>query len=78
MNEKKAKEISEKYKVEYTTDYREIAEDKKIQILPIQHFVDCVAEGKKPVIFLEEGLNNVKIIEKIVESIEKNQVIEFK
>ncbi|MCM8772316.1 MAG: Gfo/Idh/MocA family oxidoreductase [Candidatus Omnitrophica bacterium] len=45
--------------------------------LPIQHFVDCVFENKKPIISPEDGLNNVKIIEKIVESVEKGKILEF-
>ena len=45
--------------------------------LPIQHFIDCICENKKPIISPEDGLNNVKIIEKIVESIEKGKIVEF-
>ncbi|MCM8803713.1 MAG: Gfo/Idh/MocA family oxidoreductase [Candidatus Omnitrophica bacterium] len=46
--------------------------------LPIQHFIDSIYENKKPIISPEDGLNNVKIIEKIVESIEKEKIVEFK
>ncbi|MCM8766859.1 MAG: Gfo/Idh/MocA family oxidoreductase [Candidatus Omnitrophica bacterium] len=46
--------------------------------LPIQHFIDCIFENKKPIITPEDGLINVKIIEKIIESIEKGKIIEFK
>jgi len=45
--------------------------------LPIQHFIECIYENKKPIISPEDGLNNVKIIEKIVESIEKDKIVEF-
>lgn len=45
--------------------------------LPIEHFIDCIYEGKKPIISPEDGFNNVKIIEKIVESVEKGKIVEF-
>lgn len=45
--------------------------------LPIKHFIDCICENKQPIIKIEDGYNNVKIIEKIVESIEKGKIIEF-
>ncbi|MCX7917119.1 MAG: Gfo/Idh/MocA family oxidoreductase [bacterium] len=45
--------------------------------LPIQHFIDCIYENKKPLITIEDGLNNVKIIEKIVSSIEKGEIVKF-
>ena len=46
--------------------------------LSIQHFIDCIYENKKPVISPEDGLNNVRIIEKIVESVEKKEIVNFK
>lgn len=46
-------------------------------VLPIYHFVDCILQNKKPIISPEDGLNNVKIIAKIVESIEKGKIVNF-
>jgi len=46
--------------------------------LPIQHFIDCIYDNKEPFITLEDGLNNVKIIEKIVESVEKGKTVFLK
>ena len=43
--------------------------------LSIMHFVDCVKEGKKPMITPEEGLNNVKIIAYIMKSVESGEPI---
>ncbi|MFN4227007.1 MAG: Gfo/Idh/MocA family protein [Candidatus Ratteibacteria bacterium] len=45
--------------------------------LPIQHFIDCIYENKQPIIKPEDGLINVKIIEKMIESIEKEEIIDF-
>jgi len=46
--------------------------------LPIKHFVDCVREKKEPIIKGEDGLNNVKIIASIEESVKEEKIVEFK
>lgn len=45
--------------------------------LPIMHFIDCVAENKKPIVSLEDGLINVKIISSILKSAETGKIIEI-
>jgi predicted dehydrogenase len=43
----------------------------------IQHFLDCVASRKKPIISGEIGINTVKVLEKAMESIEKKRMVEL-
>lgn len=45
--------------------------------MPIMHFVDCIADGKKPLVSPEEGLINVKIISSILKSIETGQPVKI-
>ncbi len=45
--------------------------------LPIKYFIDCLKEKKEPLIKLEDGLNNVKIICAIEKSIEEERIIKI-
>lgn len=45
---------------------------------PIKHFVDCVAEGREPLVTPEEGLNNVRIIEAVDRSARTGKRIDVK
>jgi len=45
--------------------------------LPIMHFVDCISENRKPIISVEDGFINVKIISSILESIETGKPVKI-
>jgi len=46
-------------------------------ILPMAHFVDCVLDGKKPIVAAEDGLAATEIIEAMVRSIEEQRTVEI-
>jgi len=45
--------------------------------LELQHFIECVTERKKPLVDAIDGLKAVAIAEAILESMEKNKVVEI-
>lgn len=46
-------------------------------IMPMAHFVDCVLDGKRPIVTAEDGLAATQIIEAIVRSIEEKRIVEI-
>ena len=44
-------------------------------VMPIYHFVDCVLDGKPPVVTAEDGLAATQIIEAMVRSIEEQRTV---
>jgi len=46
-------------------------------VMPIYHFVDCILDGKTPVVTAEDGLAATQIIEAMVRSIEGNRTVEI-
>jgi len=45
--------------------------------LPIRHFIECVRESRQPMISPREGVENVRIICAILESLEEDRVVEL-
>ncbi len=45
--------------------------------LELQHFLECVAERKKPLVDAFDGLKAVAVAEAILESMEKNRIVEI-
>ena len=46
-------------------------------VMPIYHFVDCILDGKEPVVTGEDGLAATQIIEAMVRSIEESRIVEI-
>ncbi len=44
-------------------------------VMPIYHFVDCLLEGRQPVVTAEDGLAATQIIEAMVRSIEELRTV---
>jgi len=46
-------------------------------IMPIYHFVDCLLDGREPVVTADDGLAATQIIEAMVRSIEERRTVEI-
>ncbi|HUT35507.1 MAG TPA: Gfo/Idh/MocA family oxidoreductase [Planctomycetota bacterium] len=47
-------------------------------VMPIYHFVDCILDGKQPVVTAADGLAATQIIEAMVRSIEEQRTVEIR
>jgi len=45
--------------------------------LELQHFVECISEGRRPLVDAYDGLKAVAVAEAILESMEKNKIVEI-
>lgn len=76
---KSASDVKKSMEIPFYTGYK-VVDGKPFGFasLPIMHFIDCIYENKKPLISPEDGLNNVKIIQTIIDSIKEKKPLKIK